>query len=333
MIKKYSYILILLVCFAFGVNAQEKFVHNLSKVPASLNPSFHALKDKTRIGVLAEFASQSQGNQSQHKYAFGTTAFDEYNFQLGVDLFNNNLKNSGYNYTSAIISFMYKLQLANEWYLYPGISGGYNNYRFDFNNLTFQDQINIFTGQISANTIDPITASDNIGFFDVGASVMAHNDENMIVGLSFKHLNQPKISSRQSENNVSLNMLISAQLGYELDINKYGQSKIPEYSYIYFFNAVSLQGPNTRLDFYQDVTLGNFGIGVNEHLNFFESASFSEIGFSTSITLETFEMGLNYRLPFGAQAKQFLPNSLELFLVFDISRFKDRGRKNYSKFY
>ena len=333
MIKKQSLLTILLIFISLGAYTQEKFIHSLSKAPASLNPSFHAFKDKTRIGVLAEFASQSQGTQSQHKYAFGSTAFEEYNFQLGIDLFNNNLKDSGYNYTSANISYMYKLVLKNDWILYPGITAGYSNYKFDFNNLTFQDQINIFTGQISANTIDPITASENVGYLDMGASFLIHNDINMLFGLSVKHLNQPKISSAQSENNINLNMLVSGQFGYEMDINKYGQAKLPEYSYLYFFNAISIQGPNKRLDFYQELTLGNLSLGINEHLNFLETSSFSEIGIATSITLETFEFGLNYRVPFGNQAKQFIPNSLELFLVFDISRFKERRRKNYSKFY
>ncbi|MCM4167197.1 hypothetical protein KCTC52924_02777 [Arenibacter antarcticus] len=331
--KKNNLLTLLFIVFSLGTYAQEKFVHNLSKVPASLNPSFHAFKDKTRVGVLAEFASQNQGSQSQHKYAFASTAFEEYNFQLGVDLFNNNLNSEGFNYTSAAISYMYRLRLPNDWLFYPGITAGYSNYRYDFNNLTFQDQLNIFTGQISANTIDPITASENIGYLDMGASILMHNDINMLFGLSLKHLNQPKISSKQSENNVNLNTLVSGQFGYELDINKYGQSKLPEFSYLYLFNAVSVQGPNTRLDFYQDITLGNFSIGINEHFNFMENVSFTEVGFATSLTLETFEFGLNYRLPFGAEAKQFIPNSLELFLVFDISRFKERRRSNYSKFY
>ncbi|MDX1363293.1 MAG: PorP/SprF family type IX secretion system membrane protein [Arenibacter latericius] len=331
--KNNNLLTFLFIIISVGTYAQEKYVHNLSKVPASLNPSFHAFKDKTRVGVLAEFAGQNQGAQSQHKYAFGSTAFEEYNFQLGVDLFNNNLNNEGFKYTSAAISYMYRLKLPNDWLLYPGITAGYSNYRYNFNNLTFQDQINIFSGQISANTIDPITASENVGYLDMGASVLMHNDINMLFGLSMKHLNQPRISSKQSDNNVNLNMLVSGQFGYELDINKYGQAKLPEYSYLYLFNVISVQGPNTRLDFYQDVTLGNFNVGINEHINFMEDISFTEVGFATSLTLETFEFGLNYRLPFGAEAKQFIPNSLELFLVFDISRFKERRRSNYSKFY
>lgn len=333
MIKRLKQFTFVVLCMAMGANAQDKFIHNLSKVPVYVNPSFHAFKEKTKIGVLGELANQNQGNQSQHRYAFGSTFFEEYNFQLGIDLFNNNLKNSGFNYTSAAISYMYKLRLPNEWLLYPGITAGYSNYKFDFNNLTFQDQINIFTGQISANTIDPTAASRSIGYLDLGASVIMHNDLNMVFGLSAKHLNQPKLSSEESEDNVNLNMLVSGQVGYELNINKYGQAKLPEYSYLYLFNTVSLQGSSTRLDFYQDLQLGNLSLGINEHFSFLESASFTEIGFASSITLETFEFGLNYRMPFGREAKMFLPNSLELFLVFDISRFGERGRKDYSKFY
>lgn len=333
MIKNHKYIVLLFLLVTTGAFAQEKFIHNLSKMPASLNPSFHGFKDRTRIGVLAELASQNQGNQSQHQYAFASTPFEEYNFQLGIDLFSNRLKNSGFNYTNASATYIYKLQLANDWKLYPGITAGYGNYNFDFNNLTFQDQINIFSGQISANSIDPTAASRNSGFFDLGASVMVQNEINTVFGLSIKHLNQPTLSNSESEDNVNLNMLISGQFGYELDINKYGQTKLPEHSYLYLFNVASVQGSNTRLDFYQEVTLGNISLGINEHLNFLETATFSELGIAASITLERFEFGLNYRMPMGNQAKQFLPNALEIFLLFDVSRFTERGRKDYSRFY
>lgn len=162
---------------------------------------------------------------------------------------------------------------------------------------------------------------------------MVQNEFNTVFGLSVKHLNQPRLSNSDSEDNVNLNMLISGQFGYELDINKYGQTKLPEHSYLYLFNVASVQGSNARFDFYQEVTLGNMSFGINEHINFLESATFSELGIASSITLERFEFGLNYRVPIGNQARQFLPNALELFLLFDVSRFTERGRKDYSRFY
>ncbi len=332
-IKWFTVLLLLLVTQNY---AQDKFIQNLSKVPAFLNPSFYAFKDRTQIGVLGEITSQSIGTQSEHKYAFGSTQFEEYNFQLAFDFFSNSLKNGGYNYSTAASTFVYKLKLPNEWLLYPGITGAYSRYKFDFSNLTFQDQINIFSGEISSNTIDPVAAYNSVGYMDLGASVMMHNDENMIIGLSFKHINKPRLSSELSEsggNRVYLKMLVSGQFGYELDINKYGLAKIPKHSYLYFYNSVSLQGSTTRFDFYQDATLGNFSFGINQHFNFMEAFSFSEIGVSSSITFETFELGVNYRIPFGNQAKVYIPNALELFLTFNISRFKERRRSNYSRFY
>jgi hypothetical protein len=155
----------------------------------------------------------------------------------------------------------------------------------------------------------------------------------MVFGLSAKHLNQPRLSSEESEDNVNQKMLITGQFGYELNINPYSQSQLPEYSYLYLFNAVSVQGASTRFDFHQDVQLGNISFGINEHFSFMEAASFTQIGFATSITLETLEFGLNYGVTIGNEAQLFLPNALELFLTFDISRFKERGRKDYSKFY
>ena len=327
MTKKRNYIVLLLLCATFGAYAQEKFIQNLSKLPASVNPSFHGFKDRTRIGVLSEFAEQNQGDQSESRYAFGSTAFEEYNFQLGLDLFSNRLQNSGFSYTTAALTYIYKLELANEWTMYPGVSAGYGVFNFNFDNLTFQDQINIFSGQINANSIDPTAASQSAGFFDLGASIMVQNEDNMVLGLSFKHLNRPKLSNNGNENNVNLDMLVSGQFGYEFDINPYGQSLLPENSYLYLFNVASVQGRNTRLDLYQDVTLGNISLGINEHLSYLESATFTELGIASSITLERFEVGLNYRLPVGSQAKMFLPNSLELLLVFDVSRFSERGRK------
>lgn len=312
---------------------QEKHINNLNSLPASLNPSFHGFKDNTRIGVISEFTNQNRGNQSQHRYAFASTGFENYNFQLGVDVFNNSLKNSGFNYTSAMLTYVYELSLSNYWRLYPALSAGFGNFRFDFSNLTFQDQLDIFSGQINSVSLDPTAIGQNESFFNVGASIMMHNDDNTVFGLSFKNINQPNISGDSAENEVNLQLLISGQVGHEIEINKYGQSRLPKHSFLYLFGSASMQGGNTRVDLYQDVTLGNIRLGINEHLNYRETANFNELGASGSILWETYELGLNYRFPFDTNSSLFVPKSLELFLVFDITRLGERGRRNYSRFY
>ena len=44
-----------------------------------------------------------------------------------------------------------------------------------------------------------------------------------------------KISSELSERVINLNMLIGAQFGYEINLNRYQQGRLPNYSYLYLF--------------------------------------------------------------------------------------------------
>ena len=64
-------------------------------------------------------------------------------------------------------------------------------------NLIFEDQLNMSTGFISTETIDPLAPLiANINYFDLGASFIIHNEFYMI-GLSLKHLNKPNISNNK----------------------------------------------------------------------------------------------------------------------------------------
>jgi type IX secretion system PorP/SprF family membrane protein len=327
-------ILFLLFLTSAILGAQEKIIQNTAKLPAFINPAFHAFKEPTKVGVLTEFVSNStNGDFSQHNYAFGTVFFEDYNFQLSLDIYNNQLDALGYNFNSGAITYSYKLQVNRDWLVYPSLSLGYSTYTFDYSELIFQDQLDIIRGKIRPVTADPITAMDAIGYFDMGASFMAHNDENTIFGISIKHLNSPNLTSRENERNIPLDMLFSAQFGYEFDINKYGQNSLPDYSYLFVYNTLSKQGQNVRLDLYQEMRLQNFSFGVNQHFTSLEDFSFTEIGFSTGININKIEIGFNYLTPFSKKSKFFTPNSLEVFLLFDLSTLQQRRRKDFSRFY
>lgn len=315
-----------------GLLAQDRFIHNLSKLPHSANASFFGFKDPAKIGVVSEFATAIGNNVSQHQYAFATTFFEDYDFQLGLEYMNTKLDNSGYNNSMLKLSYIYKLQLENNWYFYPGITAGYGGYMFDYSNLVFSDQIDILSGQVNTQTADPISATDNLGFIDFGASFMAHNDYNTAFGLSIRHINKPKISTELSEVVMNLDMLIGAQFAYEVNLNRYQQGRLPAYSYLYLFNNVSKQGPNTRVDLYQELILANLSIGLNEHVSSLEGFNLFQVGVSLGMTIDALEIGFNYSLPMGAS--QFAtPNAFEIFVNFDLSPFRDRNRKDFSRFY
>ncbi|MHA7865668.1 type IX secretion system membrane protein PorP/SprF [Flagellimonas marinaquae] len=329
-------VIVWIVCilgFGCSVWGQEKFLNSLHRYPAFMNPSFHAFQESTKIGVASEFISEGKsGDFSQHRYAFGTTFFESYNFQLAVDFYNNKLSTAGYNYSNVLATYAYKLRLDYNWTLYPAISAGYGSYRFDFNNLVFQDQLDILSGRIRPITQDPIIASDNFGFFDVGFSAMLRNDENFVAGLSVKHLNQPALKSKDSGTSVNLNMLMNLQLGYEVDLNRYGQNRLPDYSFLYLFTSISRQGKEMRNSFFQEVTLSNVFVGISEHINMLEGANFTDFGLHAGMYINGIEFGVNYRVPFGATAQFYVPNSLELNLAFDLMAPR-RRRSNFSRFY
>ncbi|MDB9713538.1 type IX secretion system membrane protein PorP/SprF [Flavobacteriaceae bacterium] len=304
----------------------------MSNLPHFANASYFGFKDPSKIGVLSEFVSSQDNSVSEHQYAYGTTFFEDYDFQLGLEYMNTGLDNSGYSLSNVRISYIYKLQLENDWYLYPGVTVGYSGFNFDYGNLIFLDQINILSGQVNTITSDPIIATDNIGYLDFAASFMAHNNYNMSFGLSVSHLNQPKISSDFSEREINLNMRIGAQFAYEVNLNRYQQGRLPSFSYLYLFQNFSKQGPNTRLDLYQELTLSNFMAGVNEHISGLNGGNLFQLGIFAGIKLDTFDLGFNYTIPTGAN--QFAsPNAFEIFVNFDLSPNRSRNRKDFSRFY
>ena len=332
--RAHTYLLFVFTALLWSarLNAQDRFIHNLSKLPHAANASFFGFKDPSKIGVVSEFASAQASNVSQHQYAYATTFFENYDFQLGIEYMNTKLDNSGYNNSMLRLSYLYKLELENNWSLYPGISGGYGGYMFDYSNLIFSDQIDILSGQVNTQTADPISNTDNMGFVDFGASFMAHNDYNTAFGLSVRHINKPKISTELSEIAINLDMLIGAQFAYEFNLNKYQQGRLPSYSYLYLYNNISKQGPNSRVDLYQELILANLSFGINEHVSSLDGFNLFQVGVSLGMTIEALEIGFNYSLPMGA-SQAATPNAFEIFVNFDLSPYRDRNRRDFSRFY
>ena len=85
--------------------------------------------------------------------------------------------------------------------------------------LIFEDQLNLLTGFIASSSIDPASNLDQSATgFDVGASGIIYN-ENYLIGLAIKHVNQANISLNQ-EVEEPRDMSISLQGAYEFDLNK-----------------------------------------------------------------------------------------------------------------
>lgn len=336
MIVKEKHILFLLICLFCGLKSlysQDEFIQNMDQIPSYINPSFHAFNEGTMVGVVNEFSGKSSFNATENKYGFFNNFFSNNNFGIGMDILSTRLRNSAYQNTKFNLSYIYRVQLNRFWIFYPAVTAGYSSASFNYNNIVFQDQIDVLTGDISNYTIDPIILSDRVSSIDFGVSFLVHNRKNTLFGVSAKHINRPKYSFVKNDDD-KLNMLISSQLGYQFHLNKYNRrGLLPRYSYLYLYNMATKQGDKIRIDFYQQLIINEFSIGLNQHINTSQMYDTGELGISTSLHIENMLLGLNYKMPLSPKAKKFIPNVIEIFLKFDLSSSRGRRNRNYSRFY
>jgi type IX secretion system PorP/SprF family membrane protein len=334
MTKKIIYSILIILCFSGLSFGQERIYSHQNKILGSLNPSFYGFNQTPLAGAI--YGSQKiQNNDSNiaSSFAFATVPFEEYNFSLALDLNLFKIESLGYSASQINLHYIYNTNLTRNWKLNTSFSAGYGNNKLDFNSLLFGDQIDVLTGDISAFSIDPVNANDNVSYFDFGVGAHAHNSENMYFGFNLKHLNQPDISFN-SENNDQKELFLSLQGAYEMDINRYQQGFLPENSFLLFHNSISKQAKKFRADFYQEAILDNFSIGINQHINNYEDVSLTTFGVAASIFIEQMEIGANYT--FEMSSKQLTGvayNYFELFIVFDFYRSSQDRRGNNSRFF
>ena len=93
-LRKNTYLLLFLLATALSarLQAQDRFIHNLSSLPHFANASYFGFKDPSKIGVLSEFVSSQDNSVSEHQYAYGTTFFEDYDFQLGLEYMNTRFR-------------------------------------------------------------------------------------------------------------------------------------------------------------------------------------------------------------------------------------------------
>lgn len=334
--KKYIYSLILILSATTIALGQDFIYSNQNKIPGTMNPSFYGFEESTQIGVI--YGTQrilGNGSDLRNSFAFGTTYFEDYSFSIAVDVNLLEVQPLGYTSTQANAHYIYRLNLTYDWVLNTALSIGYGNNRLD-NSLIFEDQINVLTGNIAGVSIDPVNANNTVGYFDMGIGAHAHNSRNMFFGLNFKHINQPETSFNVG-NSQKRELLISAQAGYEIDLNPYRRGAFSTNSYLFLYSSVAQQGKKLRADFYQEVILDNITFGINQNINSFNGASITTMGASASILLEQVEVGANYS--FELASKQLTGigyNYYEIFILFDLfkaPRYKGGNNSRFSNFY
>ncbi|MBL4744738.1 MAG: type IX secretion system membrane protein PorP/SprF, partial [Flavobacteriaceae bacterium] len=253
MVKKHIFSILTFCCISITMYGQDYIYSNQNKLLGRENPSFYSFDQESHMGVA--YATQKILNNDssiENSYVFGSYFFEDYGFSLALDVNLFQISELGYSSTLANLHYIYKTNLTYEWVLNSSISFGYGNSKLDFSSLVFEDQIDILTGNISGFSIDPLNANNGISYFDLGAGAHIHNSRNMFFGLNLKHLNRPNISLND-EFDDNIDILVSLQAGYEIDLNPFRSTFLPTDSFLFMYGSVTKQAKKSRFDFYQEV--------------------------------------------------------------------------------
>ena len=297
------------------------------------NPSFYAFGDSSKAGGLTGFEGFTDASKIETKFGFVNHFFEQSNFSLALDVKTVDVNSLGYSVSSANFHYIYRTQFNYKWTFNPSVSIGYGSSSLNYNNLIFEDQINVLTGSIAGVTIDPVNIDGKINYFDLAAGFSLHNNENLFFGLNAKHMNTPDTSFNSTTKNKK-DLLLSLQAGYEYDLIPYDQGILPSFSYLFLYNSITMQWSKSRIDLFQELILGNISIGLNQHVNNYEGITISQFGTSLSLFVQQIELGVNYSIDMGSTGLVGTDfNSFELYITFDFNPDNKNKRGDNSRFY
>ena len=213
--KKLFFIFILSINCGFS---QDPVFTQFYNIPESMNPAFAGGGGGSEIGVLNRTQWPGLDYSLNSQFFYFDNYIESYNSGLELTILNQVETVTRFNYTQIGLNYSYRVQLNNEWFFYPGLSVGFGNKDYAFNNLVLEDQILINSGIINFDSKDPFLLNESKSILDIGAGFIIFN-ENIWFGGSFKHLNTPDISF-EPEGDVKLKPFISIHGGYKLPLNQ-----------------------------------------------------------------------------------------------------------------
>ena len=211
---------ILLLLLYVNIYSQDVAFTQSFMVPESINPSFSGFNESTKFGLI--YKNQQWNGfdfNVNSEYMFFDDWYPDLNSGVGISFINHQETFTKYSLKQLNISWTYNVKINYYWNFRPSITFGFATKDFGFDNIVFEDQINIYQNIISLNTYDPIAFDENTRYADFGASFLIYNDQHWF-GLTLRHLNKPNISML-SQGDLPLDLFISAHASLELPFLKY----------------------------------------------------------------------------------------------------------------
>jgi type IX secretion system PorP/SprF family membrane protein len=298
--------------------AQENTFLLSNRVLGANNPSFFGFNDDSEVGILYKLQSVND-IKIQSSFLSVTNNFPNNNFSLALSVFREDYGIAAYSMAKANLSFIYKVALNDQWIAYPSVSAGFVNNTSNYNSLIFGDQLNLYSN-VLIPTKEIFDNNVMVKYYgDYSAGIMANNN-NLFFGLAISHLNKPKL---YVDRDIKQAVGISAQLGYELDLNN---------SFLFLYSSYSKKANTKNFIFNQDFTVNAISLGVFESLNKSGDAkSFSKtLGASFRVKLSKFDFASSYS--YGLD-KVMNVNSVEVGIIYNFNSEKLDREGYYRRFY
>ena len=289
-----NFLLLIMFLMCFEGFSQDPIHTQFFMMPETLSSSFTGAKQSTRAGIIHRTQWPGLNFSINTQFAFVDNWFEEVKSGIGISVLNHQETTTRYNFTQVNLNYAYQFSITDDWNVRPSISVGYGSKNFGFQNLVLEDQINIFSGIINANSIDPVSLNESVRFVDFSTSVL-FNSENSWVGMTLKHLNKPNISM-ELDGQESLEMFFSIHASLYLPFGKYRNYRNSNKLFL-LANAMQ-QGPYNRFDLGAKYQMERFSFGLLAATNPIRSNQNSH--FLTSINAfvgmdwEGFRFGYSY---------------------------------------
>ncbi len=195
MIRVIRIIIVSLFALAWGVTqAQDPEFSQFYANPLYLNPALAGSTECGRLGLNY----RSQYPSLSKAYVTYNIAYDQslpgMNSGFGFIVMSDAQGDGALVRNSISAIYAYKLQVSNPVLISFGVKGGYYQEYLNWDKLTFGDQINPTTGNISPTTLESPPINDNISVIDFSAgAVMSYLDQ-FFFGVAVDHINQPSLS-------------------------------------------------------------------------------------------------------------------------------------------
>ena len=320
--------LLLLCVFSTGF-AQEGFV-STSRNMQFINPSYHGINMVSKAGVYySQFDYGDGTSYIDNKYLYGNFAFEDMNFSIGLDVNSFSLTNLGLTENKIDLSYIYKIPINFDTYILGALTLGIGSDNIDRGALIFQDQIDLTLGTISGVSRDPLADfSPSTNYFDIGASALIYN-ERFLIGLSLDHINTPNVSFN-NESNIEKEIAFSLQAALEFNVNQYGRSFLPDYSYMMMYLYAQQAGETLRIYSSQELQMDGFTLGILQSLAKYKENNSLEFGLISGFSSENYRVDLTYTFP-SSQTTYNPPSIVQIGVTMDFDRFSRNRRGNYKR--